>query len=195
LHYPSIAATPRSPCEHLRDQNRQLGPTLGHFWTWGFSNIIDNTTRGVFAEFLVASALGVSDDVRRAWETFDLTTRWGTTVEVKSCAYLQSWAHANLSRITFGIGPSRAFDSETNTFSNEQRRQADVYVFCLLKHQDKATLDPLDVTQWEFYVLPTTVLNERCGAMKSISLKALLGLEPSRATYADLAATIDVVSR
>ncbi len=41
----------------------------------------------------------------------------------------------------------------------ERKRQADVYVFALLSHRDKATLDPLNVAQWEFYILPAAVLD------------------------------------
>ncbi len=33
--------------------------TAGHFWAWAYSNILTNNLRGVFAEFLVGTALGV----------------------------------------------------------------------------------------------------------------------------------------
>ena len=42
-----------------------------------------------------------------------------------------------------------------------KRRQAEVYVFALLAHQHGATLDPLDVAQWEFFVVPTVTLDRR----------------------------------
>jgi hypothetical protein len=30
-----------------------------------------------------------------------------------------------------------------------------LYVFCLLAHKDKSTLDPLNMDQWQFFVLAT----------------------------------------
>lgn len=50
-----------------------------------------NTVRGVIAEFLVASALGISGDMREAWSPFDLLTEDGIKIEVKSSAYVQQW--------------------------------------------------------------------------------------------------------
>lgn len=57
------------------------------------------------------------------------------------------------------------------------RRQADVYVFALenCTIQDMVNPNPLDLSQWEFYVLPTSKLNER-GAQGTISLPLLAKL-------------------
>jgi hypothetical protein len=52
-------------------------------------------------------------------------------------------------------------------------RQADVYVFALLHHTDKSTIDPLNVGQERFYVLPTSVLNARMRSQHSITLQSL----------------------
>ena len=41
----------------------------------------------------------------------------------------------------------------------ESKRQSDVYVFALLKHKDKQTVDPLNVKQWDFHVVPTKALD------------------------------------
>jgi hypothetical protein len=51
-----------------------------------------------------------------------------------------------------------------------------VYVLALLAHTDKATVDPLDLDQWVFYVLPTVVLDGRTRSQHSITLKTLQGL-------------------
>jgi hypothetical protein len=40
----------------------------------------------------------------------------------------------------------------TGKFSNEKKRQADLYIFCLLKTQDQGELNPMDLDQWIFYV-------------------------------------------
>lgn len=75
--------------------------------------------------------------------------------------------------------------------STERRRQADVYVFALLAHEDKTTIDPLDVTQWQFYVLPTFTLDARTRSQQSITLKSLERLCGGPAHYAGLRAVIE----
>jgi len=72
----------------------------------------------------------------------------------------------------------RAFDPVDGSVSAESRWQADVYVFALLDHLDKSTVDPLDTDQWCFFVLATRVLDARTRSQHSItltSLKALVG--------------------
>ena len=136
--------------------------------------MVSNATRGIIAEFLVAEALGIaSSKVREEWAAYDLEASNGTTIEVKSAAYIQSWHQRELSRISFGVSKTRAWDKDTNRLSEEARRQADVYVFALLAHTDKQTIDPLDVSQWEFFVLPTETLDRRERSQHSITLPSL----------------------
>ena len=70
--------------------------------------------------------------------------------------------------------------------AKDAMRQADIYVFALLVHQDQATLDPLDVTQWIFYVLPTAILNEKAAKQKTLSLIGLRKLQPKKCSYSEL---------
>jgi hypothetical protein len=81
-----------------------------------------------------------------------------------------------------------AWDAETNTFASEaeRRRQAELYVFALLAHRAKPTVNPLDVSQWEFYLLQTLVLNQRVKKQRRISLARLIGLHALRCSYAEL---------
>ena len=109
--------------------------------------------------------------LRDEWGAFDLTTAEGLKVEVKSAAYLQSWYQSRLSSISFRTPKTQAFNAITNVQSRESKRQAEVYVFALLAHKDKLTLDPLDVSQWQFYGLPSSVLDGRARSQHSITLK------------------------
>jgi hypothetical protein len=52
-------------------------------------------------------------------------------------------------------------------------RPSDLYIFCLLKHQDKDTLNPLDLDQWAFYVVPTPILDNYQQSHSSITLHSL----------------------
>lgn len=93
----------------------------------------------------------------------------GIKIEVKSSAYLQSWFQKKLSKILFSTKPTLFWNNANGEQAKEKARHADVYVFCLLRHEDKATVDPLNMNQWEFYVLATRELSE----YHSITLNSL----------------------
>ena len=184
---PPLQVLRKTGAESFRCGDLALNRTLLDFWRWSASDLVGNALRGVLAEYIVACALGLPDTDRVEWDTFDLRTPQGLTIEVKSAAYLQSWQQKALSQITFGIQPTRAWEAATNDYTGGLRRQADVYVFCLLHHQDKATVDPLNMDQWTFFLLPTSVLDEKFPTQKSIRLASLLRMNPLHVTYNGLA--------
>jgi hypothetical protein len=180
--------------ETLHLSGQPMGIRLLDFWRWSASDLISNTMRGVFAEFLVANALGVAKTARVEWAPYDLVTENGTSIEVKASVYIQSWYQSRLSRIQFSIRPASKWGASTNQFSPEKLRSADLYVFCVLSHRDQSTLDPLDLNQWDFYVLPTSILNQAFPTQKSIGLASLLLLNPCHARYEDLKECIESLS-
>jgi len=95
---------------------------------------------------------------------------------VKSAAYIQIWEQKTMSLISFRYPKTYDYDPVTGEQSAVKSRHARVYVFCLLKHQDQATLDPLNVNQWEFYVVSAKTLDERKRSQDSITLKSLQGI-------------------
>ena len=46
------------------------------FHEWAYSDLMDNTVRGDFAEYLVARALGLTSSCRKNWGPFDLKTAY-----------------------------------------------------------------------------------------------------------------------
>lgn len=184
-----LVITRRSGSEPIRANGEAVGK-LGEFWSWACSDLANNTMRGVLAEYLVATALGAAAGTRTEWDTVDIRTPEEWRVEVKSAAYLQSWAQPQLSEISFSIAPASGWDALTGTTSADVLRRSDVYVFCLLHHQDKQTLDPLDLDQWTFYVLPTRLLDERCPAQKTIRLSSLERLDPLKTDFTGLQKTV-----
>lgn len=169
---------------------KPLDLRVGDFFIWAYSDLLSNALRGVLAEFIVGSALDACTNHRDAWEAYDLVTASGITVEVKSAAYIQSWAQKRPSRIAFSIAPARRWSANTGTYDADRRRQADVYVFALLAEKDPERIDPLDVSQWEFLVLPTRLLDQRLPNQKSVSLVALKSLAPIPATFDELATAV-----
>jgi hypothetical protein len=147
------------------------------YWSWAYSDIVGNTNRGALAEFIVARAIGSEPPVRTDWAAYDLDTPSGIKVEVKSSAYLQSWYQATVSAPTFSIRKARGCFPETNEVSEEPLRHSDVYVFCLLAYKgDKRMLDPLDLSQWEFYVVKTTEIDRIFGERSSIGINRVKDL-------------------
>ncbi|MGW5990781.1 hypothetical protein ACWFRT_34045 [Streptomyces anulatus] len=159
---------------------------LFDFWRWACSDLAGNALRGILAEYIVALALDAAAGVRTEWDAVDIRTAEGLRVEVKSSAYLQSWAQSKPSNISFSIAPASGWDGQTDEYSPDPLRRSDVYVFCVLHHQDKRTLDPLNLDQWDFYVLATSVLNEACPVQRTISLASLQRLKPARTTFTGL---------
>ena len=145
--------------------------TIADFWQWAYSDIANNTNRGILAEYIVAKALGSRERVRVNWAIYDVDSKRGVKVEVKSAARLQSWAQEKPSTIRFDIAKVRGWDPDTQEYIDEPQRHAEVYVFCLLAYdEDKKLLNPLDLSQWEFYVVPTRRLEQDFDDYKSLGL-------------------------
>jgi hypothetical protein len=152
-----------------------LNATLGDFWSWAYSDVLSNGNRSVYAEFLVASALGVTALPRKEWDMVDLRYR-GKKIEVKASAFAQTWASSGQpSVIRFDIRKKLPWDSETNLTGTTPIRVADCFVFCWYPEADRlrAVSGVLDATEWRFYVLTTEEIEKRFGNQKSIRLATL----------------------
>lgn len=142
--------------------------TLQDFWAWAFSDLVSNTERGKLAEYIVATAMGCNEGTSLTWGSFDLLSLEGIKIEVKASAYIQSWEQKSFSRIEFSIAESLYWDGVA--YAKEKKRQADVYVFCVLKHKEQDTINPLDLEQWDFYPVSTASLNKAVKGQKTICL-------------------------
>ena len=176
-----IKTIPKSGNEILTSNGEKIGYKLLDFWRWSVSDIVSNAARGRFAEFIVGTALGFKlDNIRNEWDAYDLKTKEGIKIEVKSSAYIQSWNQKDYSPISFSIKPARYWDAATNIQDNKPIRNADLYVFCLLKHKDQDTIDPLKMEQWDFYVLPTYRLDNYKRSQSSITINSLKKLTEAK---------------
>lgn len=186
MSYPKIATTKKTGKERFTLNDKELDFDLYSFWAWSSSELLGNALRGVLAEYIISKSLNCEEQHREEWDSFDLVSPEGITIEVKSSSYLQSWAQSKLSSISFGIQPTSALHLHTNKYSEIKRRQADVYIFCVYAHQYQETANPLNIEHWNFYVVPTSVLNESCKDQKSITLSRLLGLNPLKPSYNEI---------
>ncbi len=150
-----------------REKITEAGLCVMDYWQWAHSDIVCNTERAAFAEFLVHSAVNGVEDIRTNWTEYDVLTPGGIKIEVKSSGYLQSWEQKELSRIKFDI----------------HQRCSDFYVFCLHKHTERESMNILDLSQWTFFVMRTSTLNEKVGGQNEISLNRLLELGAMETDY------------
>ena len=178
----------------LHDAN--IGITVMDFWRWAFSDLIDNTQRGVMAEFLVYSSLNritLDTQKRENWLSFDVTSPSGCRIDVISAAYIQTWTPENIfAQIRFDIRKKLAWDNVTATSATVAKRNCDLYVFCLFTAKTKE-VSILNLDYWDFYVLPTSILDEKIPNLKGISLSSLLKLEPVKTDYARLGSVIESI--
>ena len=158
------------------------------FWVWVGSDVLNNALRGKVAEYIVGQASGacVTAPVRVEWDIVDITTPEGIKVEVKSAAYIQAWHQYRPSQISFRIAKTIPWDPKTGEYGEIPVRSADVFVFCLLAHRDDRTINPLELTQWKFFVLSTRTLDATLGNQKTVALSRLKDLGAEAMGYHDL---------
>ena len=61
--------------------------------------------------------------------------------------------------------------------------------FCSYTIQD--TIDPLDMDEWDFYILPTSVLDDKVGDQKQIGLNSLMKLDHLHVKYGEIAPSVE----
>ena len=163
------------------------------FWRFHYSNIY--SLHGEIAEFVVARALGVTESQNSAYWTLWDTTYRQKRIEVKATAYYHLWnVNGNVSKKrTFGITMANGSYDTAKSGNKDFCRQNDIYVFCLNTGDTKESSNPLNLNNWEFYIVPTTVINEKCGKNKTISLGKIKSLGFSPKEYSEIKIEIDKI--
>ena len=170
----TISTIPKNGNEELSFNEINIGFSLLDFWKWSVSDLMSNATRGRLAEFIVGTSVGLNpENLRDEWDAYDITSDNGIKIEVKSASYIQSWSQREFSKISFSIKKAKFWDADNGMSRGEAKRHAEVYVFCLLKHKNQETIDPLKLEQWEFYVLPTYKLDNYERSQFSITINSL----------------------
>ncbi len=188
--YPTIKPKKMNGTESLVTADGKKICSLMDFWRWAYSDLIGNAERGALAEFIVACALGIQDYERISWDKYDLLTKEGVAVEVKTSGYIQTWKQEHLSKLIFGISPTYGWDSKVNKYEEVKKRQSDVYVFCVHKHTEQETVNPLLISQWDFYLMQTKLIDEKFGEQKSVTLSSLVKAGAIKCEYEELYAKI-----
>lgn len=161
------------------------------FWKQKYSNIYN--MQEVIAEFLVEKALGLDKSFNSDyWTLYDISYR-NYRIEIKETGYYHPWnenGKISLQR-TFGITMANS-KYEEKEIENKFERQNDIYVFCLNTGNTKETSNPMNINNWLFYIVPTSVINEQCGNNKTISLNRVKELA-KEVQYDKIKETIDYI--
>ena len=183
---------PRLPELTGAETFRGLDATVQDFWAFAMSDLRVNNVRGYLAEFLVARAVGAQTN-RVEWDAYDVLTPSGVRVEVKSAGYLQAWPQRRPSRISFSGLTARTSTEDGTAYADARTHNADVYVFAVQTATSHDNYNPLDVNQWDFYVLPRQAL-EQIG-FRTVGLTTLRRLAGAAVPYAGLAEAIALALR
>ena len=163
--------------------------TLLDYWQWAHSDIAANAERGKLAEFIVKCSVNSPSSHRTEWDAVDVVSSDGIRIEVKSSAYLQTWKTNKYSSIQFDIAPKKSWDGEANLYYDDVGRHSDIYVFCLFACKDPEIANPLNLAQWDFYVIATSTLNEKIPTQKRISLNSLIKLGAIKTQFSEIHTT------
>ena len=161
---PEIQTEEKSGKESFLFNGIKQDYSLIDFWSWNQSDLIENRTRGILAEYIVKKALEIKSNDRIEWDEYDLITEAGVKIEIKSAAYIQTWEQTKYSNISFDISVNKRSKSE---------RKSDFYVFCLLDCKNQNDINPLKLEQWTFFVVKTVEINNVLQSQGTISLNSL----------------------
>jgi hypothetical protein len=177
--------------EPFHEGGKPLMAKLKHFWRWSASDLMSNASRCLLAKYLVAKALGLADGVRNESASFDLETKGGIKIEVRSFSPFQSGSQER-SNSSLGIRPTNSGNQATNKFNEEIEHQADVYVLCVLgdREKEKDKVDPLNLDQWDFYVVKASLFIEEIPPQKTNGEAGLNEVSLIKVEYAELGARI-----
>lgn len=173
--------------------NEALGPgRVIDFWRWALGDLRMNNTRGHLAEYLVARAVDDTRHGRIEWDAYDVVAADGTRIEVKATGRLQSWASRKPSPVSWKFPNVAAHEvwshDEAAYVPVDPAERLDVWVFALHTATDPEAYAPLDLTQWEFRVLPHRTLLATGQKSAALSTIERLGGHPVPAQ--DLAAAV-----
>ena len=177
--------------EKFSFNNSELDFGILDFWESKYFNIYN--MQEVIAEFLIEKALRIEKAQNTDyWTLYDILYR-ECRIEIKQTSYYHPWnENGNISNIRrFNITKANS-KYEYKDLENKFERQNDIYVFCLNTGNTKETSNPMNLNNWEFYIVPTKVINEECRNNKTISLNKVRKL-CDKVEYNKIKETIDLI--
>lgn len=145
-------------------------------------NLMDNTTRGLLGEVLVAQALG--GELTAPWDPWDVVLASGTKIEVKTTGRYQAWPQRRISLTTWSIARAAAWQAAEDGYAwdPDQVRRSDWYVFAV--HDG---VRPGNTDEWTFRPVETKAINLRLSEQLTVGVSTLDRMfSPPALTYDEL---------
>lgn len=187
--------------ELFQYSGKPLSSSIQDFWAWSMSRLLADGPRGDLAEFIVNTALGMDTTIpKRGWGECDITYK-GIRIEVKCSSVIQEWERDTPSKPTFSIAKTYPCDIEpidtgyrfAGRNNSSLERRSDCYVFCLFANSNRETANLMDLGQWEFYIIPTALINERLGDQRRISMAGIERLGARAIRYENIKSSVDAL--
>jgi len=163
------------------------------FIKWAFSDLLDNSFRGLIAEFLIHRAVGGLGISRVNWDACDVEMNDGTKIEVKTSGYLQSWPQKKPSTLVFDISKKDPWIACKNRYLGKKCRFADIWVFAVHTATDLDAANPFDPSQWLFLVTTSKWLDDEFKNQKTVRYAVLCGKGLQSVEYPEISKTIQSV--
>lgn len=178
-----------------------LSTTVKDFWAWSMSRLMGDGPRGDLAEFIVNTALGTDTTIpKKGWGECDIVYN-DLRIEIKCSTYLQAWERPSLSKPVFSI--AKTVNCDIGEFEGGYRyigrdgsppqRRSELYIFCLFAATERKHADPMKLDQWEFYIVPTKLINEKLGDQRTISLQGIERLGISKCGCSEIKSAVDSI--
>ena len=165
--------------------------------------LINNVYRGDYVEGLIYFALREFQwNLLHPWAGWDLEREDGVRVEVKNSAGWQTWSHCPRYGPTknpdFSVAPKKSYYLSNDVCADWKSadppaRSADIYIFAWHPETDREIADHRLAGQWEFFVVPESLVAKSRGDNKKISLNQVRELAAA-VTYDQLAAKVTAVA-
>lgn len=165
------------------------------FLDWAFSNVLDNSLRGIIGEYIVHRAVGGVCKHRINWDACDVEMEDGTKIEVKVSGYIQSWSQKKPSTLVFDISKKDPWIASENRYLGYKCRYADVWVFAVHAESTRDKADPFNLAQWQFLVTTSSWLDAEFNDQKTVRYQILLKKGLCPVPYSGLYDTIQHVKR
>ena len=166
-------------------------------------SLINNVYRGDYVEGLIYFALRDRRwNLLHPWAGWDLEREDGVRVEVKNSAGWQTWSHCPQYGATknpeFSVAPKKSYYLSSDVCAKSKSadppaRSADLYIFAWHPKTDRDIADHRRAEQWQFFVIPESMVAKSRGDKEKISLNQVKELA-SAVTYAELAAKVTAVA-
>ena len=164
------------------DADLAVPASLAEFWMAAAAELHDDYSKSIFAHWLVGTLLGLPmRSVLRAIQAGgELALPGKAVIEVRAASVLGSWNLAGPAESTKPVtDPTkivfRGLRGAAGVAASLARLASGQVVFCFQSERDPAKWDAWDLSQWEFYVVPRTLLSH-VDAGDSITLARLRAL-------------------